>query len=249
MNGTIPADEFTARLNNVIIRAAMKRNTAMRSNAQPADVGWGWDVGAGAAAAAPEVTQALNSLGNSSSSSSGSGAVSSNRTVSLAASGSPGNAQPAGSIGNSQATTSSSSSSGAADNPSDRPTGTVSAAFFGGGWGGGIDPWNGWGYCGGSCGAGYGGYYKWWKEHYFLRNLYMNLRIPPKTNPCKFYKVRSAGCKFVLVPSAPAYSSAAVVNSKLAYCCSYACCGMRDACQTLLQCSALQSHVAAAAAA
>ncbi|WIA36785.1 hypothetical protein OEZ86_008040 [Tetradesmus obliquus] len=81
---------------------------------------------------------------------------------------------------------SSSSSSNAAAAAS--PPGTVSASFFiGSGWGGGIDPWNGWA-CGGSCGAGWGGYYKWWKEHYFLRNLYMNLRIPPKTNPCKYYK-------------------------------------------------------------
>jgi hypothetical protein len=88
---------------------------------------------------------------------------------------------------NSQVTFSS-SAAGAAS-----PSGTVSAAFLGGGgWGGGIDPWTGWGWCGGSCGNGFGGYYKWWKEHYFLRNLYMNLRIPPKTNPCKYYKVRSA---------------------------------------------------------
>uniref|UniRef100_A0A383V3P6 Uncharacterized protein n=1 Tax=Tetradesmus obliquus TaxID=3088 RepID=A0A383V3P6_TETOB len=173
LNGTIPADEFRSRLGNVIIGAAMAIGAATMPAAAVSDVAGEWDLGLGLgpALAAPEVSDALSSLSNSSSSSS-------NRTVSLAASGAAANAQRAGS--------SSSSSSNAAATAS--PPGTVSASFFiGSGWGGGIDPWNGWA-CGGSCGAGWGGYYKWWKEHYFLRNLYMNLRIPPKTNPCKYYK-------------------------------------------------------------
>jgi hypothetical protein len=170
LNGTIPAGEFKARLSNVSITATMVAPNAVVPGAQLSDVVWGWDTGVGAAFAAPEVSGTLNGLTNSSSSS--------NRTVSLAASGNAASAQGSSSL--------SGSSSDAGS-----PAGTVSASFLiGSGWGGGIDPWNGWA-CGGSCGAGYGGYYKWWKEHYFLRNLYMNLRIPPKTNPCKYYKVRS----------------------------------------------------------
>eukprot|EP00775_Hariotina_reticulata_P007431 gene7431-7640_t len=62
--------------------------------------------------------------------------------------------------------------------------GTVSAQFI-------LTPsfafagWNGWGYLDNSF---YYNYYQYWREYYFLRNLYMNLRIPPKVNPCKFYK-------------------------------------------------------------
>jgi hypothetical protein len=165
LNGTIPAEEFKARLDSVRIRAATMSDAAM-PGAQLADIAWAEeDLALGSAVLAPEVTNALGALSNSSGSS--------NRTI----------------FANSQVSSSSSSSAAGAASPS----GTVSASFLGGGgWGGGIDPWTGWGWCGGSCGNGFGGYYKWWKEHYFLRNLYMNLRIPPKTNPCKYYKVGSA---------------------------------------------------------
>jgi hypothetical protein len=58
---------------------------------------------------------------------------------------------------------------------------TISAAFFGGGgWNTNNFMWQGWGQ-----NYFYYDYYQWWREHYFLRNLYMNLRIPPKVNPCK----------------------------------------------------------------
>jgi hypothetical protein len=62
--------------------------------------------------------------------------------------------------------------------------GTVSAQFI-------LTPnfafagWSGWSYLDNSY---YYNYYQYWREYYFLRNLYMNLRIPPKVNPCKFYK-------------------------------------------------------------
>lgn len=62
-------------------------------------------------------------------------------------------------------------------------SGNVSAAnlFIGlgypvGAWGG----FQGWGW---DNGLGYNGYYAWWREHYFLRNLYMQLRVPPKVCP------------------------------------------------------------------
>jgi hypothetical protein len=57
----------------------------------------------------------------------------------------------------------------------------ISAAFFGGGgWNTNNNLWQGWG-----MNYYYFDYYQWWREHYFLRNMYMNLRIPPKVNPCK----------------------------------------------------------------
>jgi hypothetical protein len=86
------------------------------------------------------------------------------------------------------------SAAGAADDGSNR---TVSAAFFGGGS---AVPqnflWSGWG-----SNTAYFDYYQWWREHYFMRNLYMNLRIPPKVNPCKCVrccrlKAVKAGCMF-----------------------------------------------------
>lgn len=57
----------------------------------------------------------------------------------------------------------------------------ISAAFFAsGGWNTNNFLWQGWG-----MNYYYFDYYQWWREHYFLRNMYMNLRIPPKVNPCK----------------------------------------------------------------
>lgn len=57
----------------------------------------------------------------------------------------------------------------------------ISAAFLAsGGWNTNNFMWQGWG-----MNYYYFDYYQWWREHYFLRNLYMNLRIPPKVNPCK----------------------------------------------------------------
>lgn len=63
-------------------------------------------------------------------------------------------------------------------------SGTASANLFVGGTPG-FQGWTGWGYNDAST---YSSYYQFWREHYFLRNLYMNLRIPPKINPCKYYK-------------------------------------------------------------
>jgi hypothetical protein len=57
----------------------------------------------------------------------------------------------------------------------------ISAAFFAsGGWNTNNNLWQGWG-----MNYFYFDYYQWWREHYFLRNLYMNTRIPPRVNPCK----------------------------------------------------------------
>lgn len=33
----------------------------------------------------------------------------------------------------------------------------------------------------------YQSFYSYWKEYYFLRNLYMNVRLPVAQNPCKLY--------------------------------------------------------------
>jgi hypothetical protein len=61
------------------------------------------------------------------------------------------------------------------------PDRNIQAAFFSnGGWGTNNFLWQGWG-----MNYYYYDYYQWWREHYFMRNLYMNLRIPPKVNPCK----------------------------------------------------------------
>jgi hypothetical protein len=57
----------------------------------------------------------------------------------------------------------------------------ISAALFAsGGWNTNNFLWQGWG-----MNYFYFDYYQWWREHYFLRNLYMNTRIPPRVNPCK----------------------------------------------------------------
>ncbi|KAF8065468.1 hypothetical protein HT031_003069 [Scenedesmus sp. PABB004] len=61
---------------------------------------------------------------------------------------------------------------------------SVSNIFLGASAGAPIGGWRGftgWGY---DSGANYFGYYDYWREHFFLRNLYMNLR----DNPCKYYK-------------------------------------------------------------
>ena len=50
-------------------------------------------------------------------------------------------------------------------------------------WGGPIT-WSGWG---SNTVDDYYEYYTYWKEYYFLRNLYMNIRIPIQQNPCKLY--------------------------------------------------------------
>jgi hypothetical protein len=33
----------------------------------------------------------------------------------------------------------------------------------------------------------YQSFYSYWKEYYFMRNLYMNVRLPVAQNPCKLY--------------------------------------------------------------
>jgi hypothetical protein len=59
--------------------------------------------------------------------------------------------------------------------------GTMDAALIA--WSGPIT-WSGWGT---NNVDDYYQYYTYWKEYYFLRNLYMNIRIPIQQNPCKLY--------------------------------------------------------------